>query len=81
MFLNIPIIADLHLLQQNRQVLINKQTMLANIKIIFFDYQPGQQVLKLTANTNKLAPQFEGPYPINTVHTNGTVKIQLTPVL
>jgi len=81
MFLNIPVIADLHLLLQNRQALIDKQLLEANTKRISFDYQPGQQVLKLIANPNKLAPQFEGPFPIITVHTNGTVKLQITPVI
>jgi len=64
MFLDIPIIADLHLLLQNRQALIDKQLLEANAKRISFDYQPGQQVLKLTASANKLAPQFEGPFTI-----------------
>jgi len=81
MFLDIPIIADLHLLQQNRQVLIDKQLMLANTKRISFDYQPGQKVLKLAISPNKLDPFYEGPYLIHTVHTNGTVTLQITPVI
>jgi len=81
MFLDIPIIADLQLLQQNRQALIDKQLLLANSKRINFDYQPGQQVLKLVANPNKLAPRYDGPYPLASVHTNGTVRLQLTPVI
>jgi len=79
MFLDIPLIADLYLLQQNRQVLIDKQLMMANAKRISFDYQPGQKVLKLAISPNKLDPQYEGPYSIATVHTNGTVRLQLTP--
>ncbi len=79
MFLDIPLIADLYLLQQNRQVLIDKQLMMANAKRISFDYQPGQKVLKVAVNPNKLDPQYEGPYSIATVHTNGTVRLQLTP--
>jgi len=81
MFLDIPIIADLHLLQQNRQVLIDKQLMLANTKRISFDHQPGQKVLKLAIGPNKLDPFYEGPYLIHTVHTNGTVTLQITPVI
>jgi len=73
------LIADLYLLQQNRQVLIDKQLMMANAKRISFDYQPGQKVLKAAVNPNKLDPQYEGPYSIATVHTNGTVRLQLTP--
>jgi len=81
MFLDIPIIADLHLLQQNRQALIDKQLLLANSSRINFDYQPGQQVLKLVASPDKLAPRYTGPYPLASVHTNGTVCLQLTPVI
>jgi len=36
-------------------------------------------VLKLAVNPDKLEPRFDGPYPITAVHTNGTVKIQITP--
>jgi len=79
MFLDIPIIADLHLLQHNRQILIDKQLMKANVQRIAFDYQPGQQVLKLVADPDKLQPRYEGPYTVTTVHTNGTITIQLTP--
>jgi len=65
MFLNIPIIADLHLLQQNRQAQFNKQLLLANTKR-FFDYHIGQKVLKLTISPSKLDPFYEGPYLIHT---------------
>jgi len=71
----------LQLLQHNRQVLIDKQLMLANTKRISFDYQPGQQVLKLAMRSNKLDPFYEGPYVLHSVHTNGTVTLQITPVI
>jgi len=77
MFLDIPLIANLYLLQQSRQVLIDKQLMMANAKIISFDYQPGQKVLKLAVSPNMLDLQYKGPYSISTVHTSGMVRMQL----
>jgi hypothetical protein len=38
-----------------------------------------QEVLKLEYKPNKLAPRATSPYWITSVHTNGTVTIQLTP--
>jgi len=81
MFLDFFIIADLQLLQQNRQVLIDKQLMLASTKRISLDYQPGQKVPKLAISPIKLDPFYEGPYVTHTVHTNGMVTLQITPVI
>jgi hypothetical protein len=44
-----------------------------------YDYQPNQEVLKLVYEPGKLEPRAIGPYRVNTVHTNGTITIQLTP--
>ena len=79
MILDIPIIADLQLLQQQRQALIDKNLMRANRKHISHDYQPGNEVLLLTYKPNKLEPQATGPFTIHTVHTNGTVTVNLNP--
>lgn len=43
------------------------------------DYQPGQQVLVIVKDPDKLAPQNLGPCQIHTVHVNGTVVIQRVP--
>lgn len=79
MVMNIPFIADLQLIQEHRQQLIDQRLIEQNRKHIFFDYQPGQQILKFVYEPNKLAPRAMGPYTINTVHANGTVTIQLMP--
>jgi hypothetical protein len=42
-----------------------------------YDYQPGQEVLKLVYKPDKLKPRAQGPYDIIAVHTNGTLTIQL----
>ena len=79
MLLDIPLIADLYLLEQKRQVLINEQLFQANRARILHDYQPQEEVLVLKYNPDKLAPRAEGPFVIDTVHTNGTVTIRRNP--
>lgn len=43
------------------------------------DYQPGQQVMIIVKDPDKLAPQNEGPYCIETIHVNGMVTIERAP--
>ena len=52
----------------------------ANQKRFSYDYQIGQQVLKLAYKPHKLEPRaLSGPHTIEQVHTNGTVTIRLSP--
>ena len=71
--------ADLHLIQQHRQHLIDERLIQSNRKRYSFDYQPNQEVLKLVYAPDKLEPRAHGPYRIHSVHTNGTVTLQVTP--
>ena len=72
MVLNTYIIADLQLLQEQRQALIDKNLMRANRRRISHDYQPGQEVLIRAYDPDKLDPRATGPFTsIHTVHTNG----------
>jgi len=43
------------------------------------DYQPGQQVLIIVKDPDKLSPCNQGPYLIEAVHVNGTVTIERAP--
>ena len=79
MILDIPMIADWATIQQNRQQLIDRRLLDANRKRFSHDYYPGDKVLKLTFNPNKLESRGHGPYVVEHVHTNGTVTIRLTP--
>ncbi|MEL6805945.1 MAG: hypothetical protein AAFO91_19450, partial [Bacteroidota bacterium] len=79
MILDIPMQADFELLREKRQQLIDQRLIEANRKRFSFDYQIGQQVMKLVYKPSKLQHRAEGPYPIVAVHQNGTVTIQLTP--
>jgi predicted DNA binding CopG/RHH family protein len=78
---DIPVIADLQLLQQKRQQLIDKRLITANRKRFSYDYHQGDQVLKLNVNPDKLDARALGPYRIESVHTNGTVTIRLSPTV
>jgi hypothetical protein len=56
MIFDIPVIADLQPLQQQRQALIDQNIMCANRKRISHDCQPGNAVLLLTCKPNQLKP-------------------------
>jgi hypothetical protein len=77
MVLNIPFVADLNLIKNHCQQLIDERAMRSNTCRHAYDYQPGQEVLKLVYNPDKLEPQAQGPYEIIAVHTNGTLTIHL----
>jgi predicted DNA binding CopG/RHH family protein len=79
MILDLPMQADLQLIHQHRQQLIDKELIKANRRRFAYDYQPGQEVLKLRYKPNKLEPRADGPYRIERVHTNGTLTIRLAP--
>jgi hypothetical protein len=79
MAINIPLMLDLTLVQQNQQQLIDQQVIESNWKHFTYNYQPSQEVLKLEYKPDKLAPCATGPYWIMSVHTNGTITIQLAP--
>lgn len=79
MFLNIPLVADLLLLQQRRQNIIDENLRRANNKRISFDYQVGQQALLRLKSKSKLGDRTEGPFTIETVHANGTLTVRRRP--
>ena len=78
MFLNIPLIADWHLIAQRREQVVNESLRRQNMKRRQYDYVIGQKVLKKIHDPTKLGERTEGPYPITRVHVNGTVSIQLS---
>jgi hypothetical protein len=77
MVLNIPFVADLNLIKDHRQQLIDERAVWSNERCHAYDNQPGQEVLKLVYKPDKLEPRAQGPYEIIAVHTNGTLTIQL----
>ena len=77
MFLNVPLIADWHLIATRREHLVNEALRRQNQKRRSFDYVPGQKVLKKMHNPTKIGPRTLGPYEIAQVHVNGTLSIIL----
>ena len=78
MFLDIPLIADIMAIRNNRQLLVDRRLLRENAKRIKHDYAVGDQVWKkmYLGFSDKLQPTVEGPYPIERVFTNGTVNIR-----
>jgi hypothetical protein len=79
MTLDVPVIADLHLLQQQRQALIDKNLLRANRRRVLHDCQPTDKVSLLTHEPDKLDPQAAGPCTVHSVHANGTVTVNRNP--
>ena len=76
MFLDVPLLADWHLLQQRREHLINENLRRQNMKRRRWDYVPGQRVWLKTVDPTKLGLRTIGPFFIEQVHTNGTITIE-----
>jgi hypothetical protein len=80
MLLDIPYIADLVLLRNKRQQIIDYNLRHANNQRHNYDYQVGGQVYELVSHRNRftgtLSTRTDGPYRIIQVHTNGTLTIQ-----
>ena len=79
MVLNLPMQADLQLIQDRRQQLIDQELIRSNRRRFAYDYQPNDEVLKLRYKPNKLEARADGPYRVIRVHTNGTLTIRLSP--
>ena len=76
---DLPFVADLLLLKDKKQALIDYNLRRENQKRRTFDYQPGQQVLEILPDPKKLGRLTAGPFPIERVHCNGTVTIRRSP--
>ena len=85
MFFDIPYIANLIMLRDKRQAIINYNLWRENNRRRNYDYRVGQQVYEIvktkTGIGQKLQTQTRGPYTIEQVHTNGTLTIRRTPLL
>jgi hypothetical protein len=77
MFLNIPLIANLHVITQKREHLIHGNLIRENQKRRQYDYLPGQRALKKHWKLHKQSTRTSGPYRVLQTHVNGTVTIEL----
>ena len=80
MYMDIPLIADIIALQENRQMLVDKRLLKVNNSRISHDFKVNEEVLKKAhlGLSDKLKQAWLGPYRITRVHTNGTVTIRLS---
>lgn len=81
MLLDIPVLVDLLLLRDNRQLVIDDNLRRQNSKRREFDYRVGQEVLLKNSDARKLDPRALGPFRVTQVFTNGTVQIQRLPTV
>lgn len=79
MLLDVPLVADWRTIQERRQQIIDKNLVVANRKRFSYDYAVNDEVLKLTFKPDKLEPKASGPFRVVSVHTNGTLTLQLSP--
>jgi len=77
MFLNLPLIADWHLIAKRREHFINENLRRQNSRRRNYDYAVGMQVLKKIHDPTKMGPRTQGPFTILTVHANGNLTIEL----
>ena len=79
MFVDLPLMTDLVLIQEKRQALIDENLRRQNRKRREHHYVVGQEVLIKAITPNKLEARAHGPYPIIQVHTNGTIDVLRNP--
>jgi len=76
MLLDIPFVADLLLLREQRQQRIDYNLKRENSRRRNFDYVAGQQAWIKKYNPATLQVRKEGPFLITQIHTNGTVTLR-----
>ena len=75
MFVDLPLQADLVLIRDRRQQLIDENLRQQNAKRLEYQYRIGQEVLIKSISPNKLDPRAHGPYRIQQVYQNGTIDV------
>ena len=75
--LPIPIIVNLQTLQNERQILIDKNNLKENARRKQHDCNVGDQILIIAFKPNALKDRAKGPHTISQVHTDGTVSYML----
>jgi hypothetical protein len=80
MIFNIKHIANWQAIKEQKIRRIKQNNMRENSKRIRHEYQAGDLVLLQKHQPNKLEQPYEGPYKIQQVNTNGTVRLKMGPV-
>ncbi len=81
MFFNLPLVADILTLTQNRQALVDQRLLRANARRTRHEFRVQDMVfVNIPDRHNKLNLVRRGPFPIIQVHTNNTVTLQRGPI-
>jgi hypothetical protein len=75
MMFNIKHVANWHAIRANKQKLIHQNNERENANRLPHEYQVGDKVLLLRDQPNKYERPYNGPYVIQKVLTNGTVRL------
>ena len=81
MFMHLPFITNIVMLQQLCQQQVDHCLLRENSKHISHDFKVNDQVMKksMLSLSDKLKPSFTGLFAIQQVHTNGTCTVHLSP--
>ena len=77
--MNIPLITDLDALRGRRQQLIDENLRRINKKRLEHHYAVGDKVWIKYHDPNKMEEKLHGPYRIERLYTNGTVRVEINP--
>ena len=76
MLLDVPIIANMNIIRERRQHLINEQLRRHNARRISHDYRVDDQVLMINPDPSKMEERNTGPFTLTQIHVNGTVTLR-----
>ncbi len=77
MIFNIKHVANWHAIKERKQKIIQKNNENENSKRIRHEYKVGDKVLLERDKPNKYESPYEGPYIVEEVNTNGTVRLTM----
>ena len=78
--MDVPFVANLLLLHNKIQAVINYNLRRENQCFYNYDYKQLQQVLEVLSKPTKLGQRTRGPFVIKQVHANGTLNIHRGPL-
>lgn len=79
MLIDVPLLADLAVIRDRRQALVDDNLRRQNARRRDYDYSVNNLVMRFAHDPDKLEPRLHGPYRIQQVYTNGTVDLIIPP--
>ena len=77
MIFNIQHVANWEFIRQNKQICIDKNNKAENAKRVAHLYKEGDLVLLQRGTENKYETPYQGPFSIQKVNDNGTVRLKV----